>query len=225
MILDVLRKMTDLAALKPVRTAEKNNPAIAEYRKIDDRQLAFALGEMYNTVATIGLNCKKGISSDQKTQDYLKEVAQYAPALVAVAQERAKAKGIKVPSYAPSKVMSFPLTPGNGILGSCESRLLELCSVFPGVDKDFVERNKAWRDGKDFVQPLPGNRKLVEKPYNNIEECGSGYPFYIDYKGGGYSIYNIEPFTKPEKLSSVGIYSEREMAIARARVERACRNL
>ncbi len=219
MILDVLRKMTGLAALKPVRTAEKNNPAIAEYRKIDDRQLAFALGEMYNTVATIGLNCKKGISSDQKTQDYLKEVARYAPALVAVAQERAKAKGIKVPSYAPSKVMSFPLTPGNGILGSCESRLLELCSVFPGVDKVFVERNKAWRDGKDFVQPLPGNRKLVETPYNNLNFA---FPRQLD---GSYHIASVEPFTKPENLSSIGIYSEREMAIARARVERACRNL
>lgn len=219
MILDVLRKMTGLAALKPVRTAKVNNPAIAEYRKIDDRQLAFALGEMYNTVATIGLNCKKGISSDQKTQDYLKEVARYAPALVAVAQERAKAKGIKVPSYAPSKVMSFPLTPGNGILGSCESRLLELCSVFPGVDKDFVERNKAWRDGKDFVQPLLGNRKLVEKPYNNVDFA---FPLQLD---GSYHIASVEPFTKPEKLSSIGIYSEREMAIARARVERACRNL
>lgn len=219
MILDVLRKMTGLAAPKRVWTAEKNNPAIAEYRKIDDRQLAFALGEMYNTVATIGLNCKKGISSDQKTQDYLKEVARYAPALVAVVQERAKAKGIKVPSYAPSKVMSFPLTPGNGILGSCESRLLELCSVFPGVDKDFVERNKAWRDGKDFVQPLPGNRKLVETPYNNVDFA---FPRQLD---GSYHVNYVEPFTKPEKLSSVGIYSEREMAIARARVERACRNL
>ena len=219
MILDVLRKMTGLAAPKRVRTAEKNNPAIAEYRKIDDCQLAFALVEMYNTVATIGVNCKKGISSDQKTQDYLKEVAQYAPALVAVAQERAKAKGIKVPSYEPSQVMSFPLTPGNGILGSCESRLLELCSVFPGVDKDFVERNKAWRDGKDFVQPLLRNRKLVETPYNNVDFA---FPLQLD---GSYHIDSVEPFTKPEKLSSIGIYSEREMAIARARVERACRNL
>ena len=228
MILDVLRKIVRSTQQKPAQDVIKDNPAIAEYRKLDDRQLAFALVEMYNTVGTIGLNCKKGISSDQKTQDYLKEVAQYAPALVAVAQERAKAKGIKVPNYEPSKLMSFPLTLGNGILGACETRLLELCSVFPGVDKDFAERNKAWRDGKDFVQSLGESRKLVEKPYSNIEECGSGYPFYIDYpynRGDGYSIYNIEPFTKPGKMSSIGIYSEQEMAIRRAKIERACRNL
>lgn len=225
MILDVLRKIVRSTEQKPAQDVIKDNPAIAEYRKLDDRQLAFALVEMYNTVGTIGLNCKKGISSDQKTQDYLREVARYAPALVAVAQERAKVKGIKVPSYEPSKLMSFPLTLGNGILGACETRLLELCSVFPGVDKDFAERNKAWRDGKDFVQPLQGDRKLVETPYNNTAECGSGYPYYISYKGGGYSIDDVETFTKPEKLSSIGIYSEREMAIARAKIERACRNL
>ena len=223
MILDVLRKIVRSTQQKPAQDVIKDNPAIAEYRKLDDRQLAFALVEMYNTVGTIGLNCKKGISSDQKTQDYLREVAQYAPALVAVAQERAKVKGIKVPSYGPSKLMSFPLTLGNGILGACETRLLELCSVFPGVDKDFAERNKAWRDGKDFVQPLQGDRKLVETPYNTTG-VGSGYPKYTS-RGPGYCVYNVETFTKPEKLSSIGIYSEREMAIARAKIERACRNL
>lgn len=223
MILDVLRKIVRSTQQKPAQDVIKDNPAIAEYRKLDDRQLAFALVEMYNTVGTIGLNCKKGISSDQKTQDYLKEVAQYAPALVAVAQERAEAKGIKVPSYEPSKLMSFPFT-GNGILGACETRLLELCSVFPGVDKDFAERNKAWRDGKDFVQPLQGDRKLVETPYNTTGG-GSPYPEYIIYGGPGYCVDDVETFTKPEKLSSIGIYSEREMAIARAKIERACRNL
>ncbi len=223
MILDVLRKIVRSIEQKPVQEVRKDNP-IMEYRKLDDRQLAFALVDMYNTVGTIGLNCKKGISSDQKTQDYLREVAWYAPSLIAVARERAEAKGIKVPSYEPSKLMSFPFT-GNGILGTCEARLLELCSVFPGVDKDFAERNKAWRNGKDFVQSLGESRKLVEKPYSNIEECGSGYPFYINYGGGGYSVDDVEPFTKPEKLSSIGIYSEREMAIARAKIERACRNL
>ena len=223
MILDVLRKIVRSIEQKPVQEVRKDNP-IMEYRKLDDRQLAFALVDMYNTVGTIGLNCKKGISSDQKTQDYLREVAWYAPSLIAVARERAEAKGIKVPSYEPSKLMSFPFT-GNGILGTCEARLLELCSVFPGVDKDFAERNKAWRNGKDFVQSLGESRKLVEKPYNNTAECGSGYPYYISYKGGGYSIDDVVPFTKPEKLSSIGIYSEREMAIARAKIERACRNL
>lgn len=222
MILDILRKIVRSIEQKPVQEVRKDNP-IMEYRKLDDRQLAFALVDMYNTVGTIGLNCKKGISSDQKTQDYLREVAWYAPSLIAVARERAEAKGIKVPSYEPSKLMSFPFT-GNGILGTCEARLLELCSVFPGVDKDFAERNKAWRDGKDFVQPLQGDRKLVETPYNTTGG-GSGYPVYINYRGGGYSIDDVETFTKPEKLSSIGIYSEREMAIARAKIERACRNL
>lgn len=223
MILDVLRKIVRSTQQKPAQDVIKDNPAIAEYRKLDDRQLAFALVDMYNTVGTIGLNCKKGISSDQKTQDYLTEVAWYAPSLIAVARERAEAKGIKVPSYEPSKLMSFPLTLGNGILGACETRLLELCSVFPGVDKDFAERNKAWRNGKDFVQSLGESRKLVEKPYNTTGG-GSGYPEYTS-RGPGYCVDDFETFTKPEKLSSIGIYSEREMAIARAKIERACRNL
>ena len=94
----------------------------------------------------------------------------------------------------------------------------------PGVDKDFAERNKAWRDGKDFVQPLQGDRKLVETPYNTTGG-GSPYPEYIIYGGPGYCVDDVETFTKPEKLSSIGIYSEREMAIARAKIERACRNL
>ena len=219
MILDVLRKIVRSIEQKPVQEVRKDNP-IMEYRKLDDRQLAFALVDMYNTVGTIGLNCKKGISSDQKTQDYLREVARYAPALIAVARERAEAKGIKVPSYEPSKLMSFPLSPGDGILGGCESCLLELCSVFPEVDKDFAERNKAWRDGKDFVRPLQGDRKLVETPYYN--SWGGGNPRRCP---GGYCVAIDYPFTKPEKLSSIGIYSEREMAIARAKIERACRNL